>query len=81
MSAKDILMYCFSTIIIIGEIFLIGFMIYIWWDGASTVDPNVINLVYSLAIGYHSGFMLVLGYHFGSSKGSADKNFLLKAKE
>jgi uncharacterized membrane-anchored protein len=81
MKAKEILMYVFSSLIIVGEILLIGFMIYIWKAGASTIDPNVINLVYSLAIGYHSGFMLVLGYHFGSSRGSADKNELLRVKD
>ena len=74
---KDILMYVFSSIIIAGEIFVVGFLIYIWFIGTPTADPNIINLVYSMCIGYHSGFMLVLGYHFGSSKGSAEKTKII----
>ena len=75
--SKDILMYIFSAIVILGEILIVGFALYIMIAGVKTTDANIVNLVYSLAIGYHSGFMLVLGYHFGSSKGSADKNNII----
>lgn len=78
---KDLLMYIFSSIVIMGEIFFVGFALYIWLMGAKIADANVINLVFSLAMGYHSGFMIVLGYHFGSSKGSSDKNDLLANKD
>jgi hypothetical protein len=66
-----------TMIVVLGEIVMIGLMLWIWKFGASTVDPNVVNLVYGLALGFHSGFMLVLGYWFGSSKGSAEKTQLM----
>jgi len=66
-----------TLVVVLGEIAMIGIMLWIWRFGASTVDSNVVNLIYGLALGFHSGFMLVLGYWFGSSKGSADKNALL----
>jgi hypothetical protein len=75
---KDIFMYALAGLISVGEIALICFMLFIWRYGASTVDGGVVNLIYGMALGYHSGFMIVLGYFFGSSKGSSDKNDLLK---
>jgi len=53
----------------------------IWKSGASTTDAGVVNLIYGLALGYHSVFVLVAGYFFGSSKSSADKNDLLSGKD
>jgi steroid 5-alpha reductase family enzyme len=74
---KEIYMYILGAVVVVGEIAMIIFMLYIWRFGASTVEQGVINLIYGLALGYHSAFMLVLGYFYGSSKSSADKNELL----
>lgn len=80
-AAKEIYMYILGAIMILGELFIVGFLLYIWKAGASTVDQNVINLVYGMSLGFHSGFMLVLGYFYGSSKSSADKTVLLSEKK
>lgn len=80
-AAKEIFMYILGAIMILGELFIVGFLLYIWKAGASTVDQNVINLVYGMALGFHSGFMLVLGYFYGSSKSSADKTALMAEKK
>ena len=74
---KEVFLYILAGVIVAGEISMIVFMLYIWKAGASTTDQGVVNLIYGLALGYHSGFMIVLGYYFGSSKGSADKNALI----
>jgi hypothetical protein len=74
---KERFMYVLAAIIIAGELAMISLIIYVWRWGAASMDPNIVNLVYALAMGFHSGFMLVLGYFFGSSKSSADKTELL----
>jgi steroid 5-alpha reductase family enzyme len=66
-----------SVIVITGELVMIAMMLFIWKVGASTVDANVVNLIYGLALGFHSAFMIVIGYWFGSSQGSADKTQLM----
>jgi steroid 5-alpha reductase family enzyme len=78
---KEVFLYILAAVIVLGELAMIVFMLVIWRSGASTVDANVINLIYGLALGYHSGFMIVLGYYFGSSKGSADKNLIMAKPE
>jgi steroid 5-alpha reductase family enzyme len=78
---KEVFLYILAAVIVLGELAMIVFMLVIWKSGASTVDSNVINLIYGLALGYHSGFTIVLGYYFGSSKGSADKNLIIGKTE
>jgi hypothetical protein len=78
---KDLFLYILAAIVCMGEIGMIIFMLVIWHKGASTVDAGVVNLIYGLALGYHSAFMIVMGYFFGSSKSSADKNDLLSGKD
>lgn len=74
---KEVFLYILAGVIVVGEIAMIVLMLYIWKFGASTTDQGVINLIYGLALGYHSAFMIVIGFYFGSSKGSQDKNILL----
>jgi len=74
---KEVFLYVLAGIIVAGEIAMIIFMLVIWKNGASTVDQGVVNLIYGLALGYHSGFMIVLGFYFGSSKGSSDKTEMM----
>jgi hypothetical protein len=78
---KEVFLYILAGVIVLGELALIIFMLAIWKFGASTTDPNVINLIYGLALGYHSGFMIVLGYYFGSSKSSQDKTNIIAKQE
>lgn len=70
---KEIFMYSLAGLVVAGEIAMIIFLILLWKGGVATENANIINLIYGLCIAYHSGFMIVLGYFFGSSKGSADK--------
>lgn len=77
---KELYMYVLGAIVVLGELGMIGVVVWVWRWGASSMDPNIVNLVYALSMGFHSGFMLVLGYFFGSSKSSADKTALLAGK-
>lgn len=70
---KEVFMYILAGLVSAGEIAMIILLIYLWMHGVATENSDIINLIYGLCIAYHSGFMLVLGYFFGSSKGSADK--------
>jgi hypothetical protein len=86
-TAKEIYVYVLAAIITAGEIGMIIFLLYLWLKGVSTENESIVNLIYGVALAYHSAFMLVIGYFFGSSKGSADKtqmveelNNLLKKK-
>lgn len=65
MKAKEIYMYILGAIIVIGFFAVLIYKLY------KDKDAN-------LEIGgLITGFSLVLGYFFGSSKGSADKNEML----
>ena len=66
-----------ASIVTAGEILMLVFLFFIWKAGASTVDQGVINLIYGVALGYHSAFMIVIGYYFGSSQSSADKTKIM----
>lgn len=77
MSAKDIFQYTLAAIIVTGEIVMIGFLMNLWKNGASTNDQAIVNLIYGIAMAYHSGFMMVLGYFFMSNKGSAEKTAMI----
>jgi len=75
--SKEILLYTLAYIVCAGEAVIIGFLLFAWIHGVATIDPNVVNLIYGMALGYHSAFMIVMGYFFGSSAGSAAKNALI----
>ncbi len=62
--SKDVLQYALAALIVAGEFFVL------FWPG---IDK-------SLVMAYHSAFMIVVGYFFGSSKGSADKNEIMANK-
>ena len=66
-----------ALVMTIGEILLIAGMIWLWKTGVSTQDANVVNLINGLALAYHSGWMLVIGYYFASSEGSARKTEMM----
>ncbi len=74
---KEVFLYILAGVIVTGEIAMIVMMLAVWKWGASTTDQGVVNLIYGLALGYHSAFMIVIGFYFGSSKGSSDKTALM----
>jgi drug/metabolite transporter (DMT)-like permease len=71
---KEAYMYFLGAIIVVGFFLLLYFLIY------QTIPDNnkdILNIVVGALIG---SFTTVVGYFYGSSKGSADKNVLLKDK-
>ena len=67
--AKEIYMYVLGAIVVIGFFAIVGFKV---WKGQDA----------QLEIGALIGaFGAVVGYFYGSSKGSADKTQLLASKE
>ena len=71
---KDVNIYVLAWTIITGFFGLCGVLLF------RPVPAGQSDVVYLLFGGLVSGFATVLGYFFGSSKGSNDKNILLAAK-
>jgi uncharacterized BrkB/YihY/UPF0761 family membrane protein len=69
---KTTFQYILAALIIIGFFFL---MIGLVYTAVPDVNKDLLNLVTGALIG---SFATIVGYFFGSSKGSADKNELLK---
>lgn len=69
MKAKDIYMYVLGAIVVIGFFVVLSFMIYI---GGYDKD---LSIVLGALI---AAFTMVISYFFGSSKGSSDKNDIIK---
>ena len=69
--AKDIFQYILGTLITIGFFILLLSLVY---STIPTENKDLLNLVVGSLIG---SFSTIVGYYFGSSKGSADKNELL----
>ncbi|MGO9314536.1 MAG: peptidoglycan DD-metalloendopeptidase family protein [Syntrophobacteraceae bacterium] len=71
---KDTNLYVLAWVIVAGFFVLTGILMFF---GVKDPSSNaVVNLLFG---GLVSGFATVLGYFFGSSKGSAEKNALLAA--
>jgi uncharacterized BrkB/YihY/UPF0761 family membrane protein len=72
MKAKSIFQYVLGSLIVIGFFVLMVVLVY-----TSVPDQNkdLLNLVVGALIG---SFATVVGYFYGSSLGSSDKNELLK---
>ena len=68
---KDIFMYSLAAIIVIGIFTIISFLIF---KVMPLENKDLLTLTLGALI---AGFSNVLGYFFGSSKGSADKNEML----
>ena len=71
-TTKEIFMYSLGAIIIIGYFLMLYFL----------VKQNVYESTINLAIGaLIAAFGTIVGYFYGSSKGSADKNDMLKKQQ
>ena len=71
MKAKEIYLYAFAAL------FVMGFFVLAWVLKDVTDSPFIANVMETLKL----GVVLILGYFFGSSKGSSDKNEMLSKKE
>ena len=69
MNTKEIYIYGF------GALFVIGFFILaVVLKDSDGTNPYIQGVIETLK----NGVILIIGYFFGSSKGSADKNDMLK---
>ena len=69
MKAKDIYMYILGAIVVTGFFVVLGFMIL---KGGYDKD---LSIVLGALI---ASFTMVISYFYGSSKGSSDKNDIIK---
>jgi len=69
MKVKDIFMYALGALIVIGFFAIVVMLIF------RPELKDALNLVIGSLIG---AFGTVVGYFYGSSKGSSDKNELMK---
>ena len=70
MKAKEIYMYALAAL------FIVGFFVMSWLLRNTPENSFLIGVIETLKM----GVVLILGYFFGSSKSSADKNEMLKNK-
>jgi hypothetical protein len=68
---KEIYMYVLGAVVVLGIFFLVGVLMFIEMPSS---NKDLLNIVIGALIG---AFLSVVGYFFGSSKGSADKTDLL----
>jgi len=68
MKTKEIFQYLFSTVILLATLFWFGMLFYI---AIPEGNKELINFAAGIFLG--SGWTQILGWWFGSSKGSADK--------
>jgi hypothetical protein len=74
---KDLNLYVLAWTIIGGFLFLTAFLLYFSYLGKSIVDQT--GVLYMLLGTLSTSFGMVVGYFFGSSKGSADKSMVMDA--
>ena len=72
MKSKDIFQYILGALIVIGFFSLLILLLY---TTVPSENKDLLNLVVGALIG---SFASIVGYFYGSSKGSAEKNELLK---
>jgi hypothetical protein len=71
MKYKDVFQYVLGALITIGFFVLMVGLVY---TAVPEMNKDLLNLVTGALIG---SFATIVGYFFGSSKGSSDKNELL----
>lgn len=72
MKAKNIFQYVLGALIVVGFFVLMVVLVY---TQVPETNKDLLNLVVGALIG---SFATVVGYFYGSSLGSSDKNELLK---
>jgi heme O synthase-like polyprenyltransferase len=72
-NVKDIFQYILGALIVIGFFVLLIVLVY---SEIPEKNNEILNLVVGSLIG---SFATVVGYFYGSSKGSSEKNDLLKS--
>lgn len=75
MKTKEIYMYALAALIVLSVLTIIGLLIFISMPES---NKSILELILGALI---ASFQLVIGYFFGSSKGSADKTELLAKAE
>ena len=71
MKAKEVFFY------ILGTVIVIGFFVILWVLIKTDKFPDSLNMAIGALL---AAFGTVVGYFFGSSKGSADKSEILNNK-
>ena len=71
MKSKDIFQYILGALIVLGFFVLLIVLVY---SGVPDQNKDLLNLVVGALIG---SFATVVGYFYGSSKGSSDKNNMI----
>lgn len=75
---KDRFQYALAAGVIIGWFLLVGIVLT---RPLPSADQTFTNLLFSSIMAISNAGMLVLGYFFGSSKGSSEKNEMLADKK
>jgi len=70
-TGKEIFMY------VLGALVVVGFFTILWYLIKQGTFESTINLAIGSLIG---AFATIVGYFYGSSKGSSDKNELINKK-
>ena len=68
---KDIYMYVMGAIVVLS---LIAVVIVLIWKPIPDINKDILYIAAGIIFGWGS---LVIGYFFGSSKGSADKTAII----
>jgi drug/metabolite transporter (DMT)-like permease len=71
MKTRNIFMYVLGVVIVTGFFLLLYFLVY---NDVPTSNADILNITVGALI---SSFASVVGYFYGSSKGSADKTDLI----
>lgn len=71
MKTREVFFYVLGTIVVLGFFSLVSFLIF------RDTNREAVNLCIGALL---SAFGTVVGYFYGSSKGSAEKNEMLKQK-
>jgi uncharacterized membrane protein len=71
MKVKDVFQYALGALIVIGFFGLLSILVY---KGVPEVNKDILNIVVGALIG---SFTSIVGYFYGSSKGSSDKNDII----
>lgn len=75
MKAKNIFQYALGAVIVIGFFVLLYLLLA---NAVPEANQDLLNIVVGALIG---SFTAIVGYFYGSSLGSSDKNELLKPKQ